>query len=234
MILRLEKLVLQFGEFRLELSTTLHGRTTGIFGASGSGKTSLLETIAGLRRPRAGLVDLDGIVLLNTEGKFSLPPERRSIAFVPQDGAIFPHLSVARNLRFGFRPRAEHPPVITFEHVTEVLELTPLLDRAPRTLSGGERQRVALGRALLANPKLLLLDEPLVGLDAPLKSRVLPYLIRVRDEFNVPMIYVTHSPEEVMALCDDVLCLEEGKLARQASPAQLFEPSIEPKYQLKR
>lgn len=234
MILRLEKLVLQLGAFRLELSTTLHGRTPGIFGASGSGKTALLETIAGLRYPRGGLVELDGIVLLNTEARFGLPPERRSIAFVPQEGAVFPHLSVAKNLRYGFRAKAERSPAITFEHVAEVLELTPLLSRAPRTLSGGENQRVALGRALLTNPKLLLLDEPLAGLDAPLKSRVLPYLIRVRDEFAIPMIYVTHSPEEVMALCDDVVCLEDGKLRKQATPPEIFEPSIEPKYQMKR
>lgn len=222
------------GGFVLDVSAQLQGQITGIFGPSGAGKTTLLEIAAGLRRPQQGRLSLEGRVLHDTSPARWVAPQKRSISYVPQDGALFPHYSVRGNLQYGSRGPGERAPTITFAHVVEVLELSGLMERSPATLSGGEKQRVALGRALLASPRLLLLDEPLAGLDASLKARVLPYLIRVRDEFGIPMLYVTHSPDEVMALCDDVLCLEAGRVVRHAAPGAIFEAATEPRFQLKR
>ncbi|MEO6996081.1 MAG: ATP-binding cassette domain-containing protein, partial [Lacunisphaera sp.] len=131
----------------------------------------------------------------------------------------------------GFIENRSRPAGLTFEHVVEILEIATLVDRRIQTLSGGEKQRVALGRALLAAPLLLLLDEPLAGLDAPLRDRLLPYLARVRDEFAIPMIYVTHSPDEVMALCDEVLILSQGKIEKSGAPGELFVPSSLPRFE---
>ncbi|HVU24103.1 MAG TPA: ATP-binding cassette domain-containing protein, partial [Opitutus sp.] len=154
--------------------------------------------------------------------------------YVPQEGALFPHLSVRRNLLYGCRPgAARHPAGLNLEHVSEVLEIAALLERDIATLSGGEKQRVALGRALLAAPRLLLLDEPLAGLDLPLRERLVPYLARVRDEFAVPMLYVTHSPDEVMALCDDVVVLGRGRIEQRGRPQDLFAPAAAPRYELR-
>ncbi len=233
MSVELSGLRLPLAHFTLELDAVLEARMTAVFGASGSGKTSLLEIIAGLRRPAAGAVRVDGQVMVDAGKRFFLPPEQRAIGYVPQDGALFPHLSVRANLLFGWNPAAPRPAGLTFEHVTEVLEIAPLADRAPATLSAGEKQRIALGRALLAAPRLLLLDEPLAGLDLPLRDRLLPYLIRVRDEFALPMIYVTHSADEVMALCSEVLVLEQGRLARRGKPADLFAIAATPRYELR-
>lgn len=222
----------RLARFTLEVNAILTGRVTAVFGASGAGKTSLLEVIAGLRRPVAGTVRVDGVELTNAASRTFAPPERRGIGYVPQDGALFPHLTVRQNLVYGSGPRRPRSPGLTFEHVTEVLEIAALVDRAISTLSGGEKQRVALGRALLAAPRLLLLDEPLAGLDAPLRDRLLPYFIRVRDEFLIPMIYVTHSPDEVMALCDDVLLLAGGRVEYRGAPAGLFVPVTDTRYRL--
>jgi len=233
MSIELSGLRLPLAHFTLEADAVLTARITAVFGASGSGKTSLLEIIAGLRRPTAGRVTLEGEILTDTARGLRRPPEKRAIGYVPQDGALFPHLSVRANLLYGARSVAPRPPGLTFEHVTEVLEITPLVDRSPATLSAGEQQRVALGRALLAAPRLLLLDEPLAGLDLPLRERLLPYLIRVRDEFALPMVYVTHSPDEVIALCDDALVLEQGRIVRRGKPADLFAISASPRYELR-
>jgi len=216
--------------FSLEVDTGLSGRVTAVFGASGSGKTTLLELIAGLRRPTAGCVQVGGTVLTDVAARIFVRPERRSIGYVPQDGALFPHLSVRQNLIFGCNDRVAAPSGLTFGHVVEVLEIASLVDSGVQTLSGGEQQRVALGRALLAAPRLLLLDEPLAGLDAPLRERLLPYLARVRDEFQVPMVYVTHSPDEVMALCDDVLVLANGRVTYRGAPSGVFVPSATPRF----
>lgn len=224
---------LPLAHFTLEFDAVLTSRMTAVFGPSGSGKTSLLEVIAGLRRPAAGRITLDGDVVTDTSRGILLPPERRAIGYVPQDGALFPHLSVRANLIYGGKSAAPRLPGLTFAHVTEVLEITALVDRSPATLSAGEKQRVALGRALLAAPRLLLLDEPLAGLDLPLRERLLPYLLRVRDEFTLPMIYVTHSPDEVMALCSEVLVLAQGRLARRGQPADLFAIATRPRYELR-
>lgn len=233
MKLELAGLRLPLAHFDLEVAATIESRVTGIFGASGAGKTSLLELIAGLRRPAAGVVRLDGRLLTDMGQSVFIQPERRAIGYVPQEGALFPHLPVRQNLLYGFHSGRTAPAGLAFEHVAAVLELTPLLERAIRTLSGGEKQRVALGRALLAGPRLLLLDEPLAGLDAPLRERLLPYLARVRDEFAIPMLYVTHSPDEVMALCDEVLVLTAGRLTSRGQPPTLFQRSGRPRYELR-
>ena len=230
MKIELSGLRLPLGHFTLQVEATLTGRVTAIFGASGSGKTSLLELIAGLRQPAAGRVRLGDMVLTDVAaGKF-VPPERRAVGYVPQEGALFPHLSVHGNLVFGLDRNRPPPPTLTYAHVTEVLEIAHLRDRRIGLLSGGEKQRVALGRALLASPQLLLLDEPLAGLDAPLRDRLLPVLARVRDEFAVPMLYVSHAVDEVMALCDDVVVLSAGQIEERGAPADVFVPSNERRY----
>jgi molybdate transport system ATP-binding protein len=233
MNVELSGLRLPLAHFTLELDAVLQGRVTAVFGASGSGKTSLLEIIAGLRRPSAGVVRVDGRLLTDANGNVFVSPDRRAIGYVPQEGALFPHLSVRRNLLYGHDLARPPPAGLTFEHVTDVLEIAPLTERAITTLSGGERQRVALGRALLSAPQLLLLDEPLAGIDVPLRERLLPYLARVRDEFSIPMVYVTHSPDEVMTLCDDALILHAGKIIARGRPADLFEISAVSRYRLK-
>lgn len=233
MSVELQGIRLPLAHFTLEVDAVLDGRVTAIFGASGAGKTSLLELIAGLRRPTAGLVRVDDALLTSAASGAFIPPHARAIGFVPQEGALFPHLTVRKNLLYGFDTPRPRPAGVTLEHVTAVLEIAPLLERAIGTLSGGEKQRVALGRALLAAPRLLLLDEPLAGLDAPLRERLLPYLARVRDEFAIPMLYVTHSPDEVVALCDSVLVLANGRVTARGKPADLFTAAKNPRYELK-
>lgn len=233
MSVELTGLRLPLAPFTLEADASLGGRVTAIFGSSGAGKTSLLELVAGLRRPAAGQIVVDGVTLTDAGARVFVPPHRRAIGYVPQEGALFPHLSVQQNLQYGCRPDGKRPPGLTLEHVSEVLEIAPLLARNIATLSGGEKQRVALGRALLASPRLLLLDEPLAGLDVPLRERLVPYLARVRDEFAVPMIYVTHSPDEIMALCDDVLVLHHGRIAQRGRPQDLFTPTVTPRHELR-
>ena len=237
--LRLQDVRLSLGgAFTLEVSADLRGRVTALFGPSGAGKTSLLEVVAGLRRSARGRIELGGRVLADDASRQFTPPERRRVGYLPQEGALFPHLSVRANLCYG-QPRrpwrgAADParsPAFALEAVCAVLEITPLLDRpGVGGLSGGERQRVALARALLSGPELLLLDEPLASLDAGLRQRILPYFRRVRDEFGVPMLLVTHAPAEVVALCDDVLILECGRVVAHGAPTELFEPAREPAY----
>ena len=213
-------------EFSVSFSTTQ--AVTGVVGPSGSGKTTLLNILAGLVRPQEGCVRLGDRLLLDTRHAVNLPPERRHIGFVFQDHLLFPHMTVARNLRYGERRGSVTPrgasassngsPAAEFDHVVDVLELGGLLGRYPRSLSGGERQRVALGRALLSGPELLLLDEPLAAIDAELKGRVLGYLERVLAEWRIPTIYVSHTAEEVRQLCQWVLVLRQGKLAAAGTP----------------
>jgi molybdate transport system ATP-binding protein len=216
------------GPFTLDVDLAAAARVTAVFGASGAGKTSLLEIVAGLRRPVAGRVLLNGRVLDDVGATVHLPPRLRRVGYVPQDDTLFPHLSVAANLGYA---RAASPSAAA--HVSDVLELGPLLSRRPAGLSGGERRRVSLGRALLSAPEVLLLDEPLTGLDAPLKERVLSHLVRVRDEFAVPTLYVSHAPEEVLALADEVLVLEHGRVVLRGRPADVFVPSSEPAWRLR-
>ena len=208
MSLVIENLVLELADFTLNVDLRLNAAVTGLTGPSGAGKTTLLELIAGLRRPRHGSITLDGQKLTDVAARHFLVPEKRHVGYVPQDLALFPHLNVRSNLRFGLR----HENACLLDKVIEVLELSMLTKRSIVSLSGGEKQRVALGRALLAGPRILLLDEPLSNLDDRLKGIILPYLHRIRTEFAVPMIYVTHSKAELCELCDEVLTLHEGRL----------------------
>jgi molybdate transport system ATP-binding protein len=225
MKLRLQNLLLRQGAFRLEVDIEVDGNVVGLFGGSGAGKTSLLEIVAGLRRPDAGLVQAGGLVLTDSAAKVFLPPERRGIGYVPQDLALFPHLSVRKNLLYG-QKRGGAPSGMDPDHVAEVLEIEPLLDRTVPDLSGGQKQRVAFARALLSSPRLLLMDEPLAGLDQELKLKIIPYLQRIRDKFNIPMLYVSHSPDEMIALCDQVVVLRDGRCARTSPPGEIFEAAI--------
>lgn len=207
---------LRQGSFGLVVQARL-GETAAVLGPSGAGKTTLLEAVAGLRRAE-GRVVVGGEVLQDSATGLFLPPERRRLGYVPQDGALFPHLSVRSNLAFG-QPRPFSAGDADFAAMVLALDLQALLERYPRHLSGGERRRVALGRALLARPRLLLLDEPTAGLD-PLRARkALARIRRVRDEVNVPLLVVTHQPEEALALASDVLLLDAGGV-RGAGPAR--------------
>lgn len=184
---------------------------TAVFGASGSGKSTLLDLLNGSLRPDRGRIAVDDNILVDVERGIFQPPERRSIGWVPQEGLLFPHLRVGRNLDFGTQ-RSPHRRGPSRSQVIDVLGLSALLDRWPHQLSGGERQRVALGRALLAHPALLLLDEPLAALDAPRKTEILALLDRIKQDFSIPSIYVTHSLAEVMRLADHLVLLERGQV----------------------
>lgn len=202
MSLSIRDVVLPLAHFTLEVSVEMHGRTTAVYGPSGSGKTSLLEIIAGLRRPRHGCVALNGRVV--SGGEIFVPPRERRIGYVPQDDALFPHLSVRKNVSYG---APEHD-----DRVIDLLDIAPLMNRGIRDLSGGERKRVALARALLSRPEVLLLDEPLAGIDVALRERVIDYLLRIRDELSIPTIYVTHDMREVEAVCEEIVVLERGRI----------------------
>jgi molybdate transport system ATP-binding protein len=203
MSLIVRDLVLPLAPFTLDVSVELSARTTAVYGPSGAGKTTLLELIAGLRRPQSGRIELNGRVVC--DGPAFIPPRLRRVGYVPQDDALFPHLSVRQNVFYGAATdRAGE--------VLDVLEIAPLLDRGVKRLSGGERKRVALARALLSNPEMLLLDEPLAGVDVPLRDRVLEYLLRIRDQFSIPTIYVTHQMDEVRAICEELVVLERGRV----------------------
>jgi molybdate transport system ATP-binding protein len=214
MNLRLNRIHLPLADFVLEVDTTITTQVTALCGPSGAGKTSLLDLIAGLRRPKSAFIQLYDRVLTDTEAGTKVPARHRQIGYVPQDLALFPHLSVRKNLLYGHKPESQPGgnELFNYAHVTDVLEIGSLAKRSVTNLSGGEKQRVALARALLTSPRLLLLDEPLANLDRALKSKIVPYLMRVRDEFRLPMLYVTHDLDEVRPLCDRVLTLERGRL----------------------
>ena len=200
------------GDFSLQCRGVMTARVTGLCGPSGAGKSSLLNLLAGLERPDHGRIVLDGTVLVDTDRSFFLPPEKRHVGLVFQDARLFPHLSVQSNLLYGFNRLPPAQRNFTPAEIVELLEIGPLLARRPRFLSGGERQRVALGRALLYSPSLLLLDEPLASLDDMRKRQILPFLLRIRDELHMPMLYVSHVREEVDFLTPEVWRCEAGRL----------------------
>jgi molybdate transport system ATP-binding protein len=202
----------KLGEFSLEASFTSEGRVTGLFGASGAGKTSLINMIAGLLTPDRGIIAIDGETLDDTSARLHVPPHRRRIGYVFQDARLFPHLDVGQNLDYGRRMNRLADDPAQLKRVTELLDISHLMDRRPGKLSGGERQRVALGRALLSKPRLLLLDEPLGSLDEGRKVEILPYLVRLRDEANVPMVYVSHDAAELRQLATQIVMLRGGRV----------------------
>lgn len=222
MSLLLRNISLPLASFALEANIETHGRVTVIFGPSGAGKTSLLDLIAGLRTAPSAFIQLAGRTLTDTTKGICIPTHLRGIGYVPQDLALFPHLSVRRNLLYGVKSGGATKSLFTFEHVTDVLEIAPLISRSVTELSGGEKQRVALARALLASPQLLLLDEPLASLDAALKAKIIPYLTRIRDEFQVPMLCVTHDRMEALALADEIVVLLDGKVLQTGPVLDVF------------
>lgn len=215
--------------FVIDVDVTCGDRVIGIFGPSGSGKTSLLQVVAGLERGASGKVGLGGKVWLDSERAVFVRPEARRIGYVPQDALLFPHLDVKKNLLAGARRarRLSRQVEETLHSVSATLGLQPLWSRDVSNLSGGERQRVALGRALCSAPELLLLDEPLSALDLPLRRRLLGFMRRVREDFDLPMLVVTHDPTEVQALCDSVVVLREGRVVARGAPNDvLADPQV--------
>lgn len=206
----------EFGGFDLDMRFRIEEKgVTALFGPSGAGKTSVVNAIAGLIHPRKGRIVLNGNVMLDSDARVSIPAHKRRIGYVFQDARLFPHMSVEDNLRFGWRRAPERAGEEEFAHIVMLLGLEYLLSRKPAKLSGGEKGRVALGRALLSSPELLLLDEPLAALDEPRKAEILPYLERLRDEARVPMLYVSHSLDEVTRLADHVVVMKAGKVIAQ-------------------
>jgi molybdate transport system ATP-binding protein len=202
----------QLGEFSIEASFTSEGRVTGLFGASGAGKTSLINMIAGLLKPDRGFIAIDNETLDDTAARLHVPPHRRRIGYVFQDARLFPHLDVSQNLDYGRRMNGLVRDPASEARITDLLDIGGLKDRRPGQLSGGERQRVALGRALLSKPRLLLLDEPLGSLDEGRKVEILPYLVRLRDEAGIPMVYVSHDAAELRQLATQIVMLRHGRV----------------------
>jgi molybdate transport system ATP-binding protein len=202
----------QLGEFSVQATFASEGRVTGLFGASGAGKTSLINMIAGLLRPDRGTIAIDTETLDDTSERVHVPAHRRRIGYVFQDARLFPHLDVRQNLDYGRRMNRLADDAAQRARVTDLLDIGSLLNRRPGQLSGGERQRVALGRALLARPRLLLLDEPLGSLDEERKVEILPYLVRLRDEAGIPMVYVSHDAGEMRWLATQIVMLRRGRV----------------------
>lgn len=205
------------GRFHLEAEVTFQQGVTGLFGPSGSGKSTILAIIAGLVRPDRGRIALHNEVLYDSTEKVYLAPHRRRIGLVFQDTLLFPHYSVRNNLLYGFHAIPEKNRRVHFDEIVNLLGLGPLLKARPCALSGGEKQRVALGRSLLASPRLLLLDEPLTALDAACKSHILPFLKTIRDELQLPMIFVSHTLPEILHLTDELVFIKEGRILEMGS-----------------
>jgi molybdate transport system ATP-binding protein len=207
---------LKQGQFELTIDVRLGAGVTSLFGPSGAGKTTILDAIAGLRRPSAGSITIGDRVVFSSAQHVDLPAYQRHVGYVPQDVALFPHMKVRRNMLYGRRPG--HRPELPV--IAGILEVESLLDRGVGELSGGQRQRVALARALMSSPEVLLLDEPLAAVDVELRRRILPYLARVRDEFGTPIVYVTHDRAEVALFADEVVVLKEGRVVQHATRTQ--------------
>ncbi len=211
----------RLGDFRFSAGFAVEGRRIGVYGKSGSGKSTLMGMLAGLVRPDAGLIRLDGEILYDGARKVLISPERRRIAVVFQHAHLFPHLNVRRNLLYGYKRISRRERRIAPEALDEVLGLAPLLERDVATLSGGERRRVALGRAVLACPRLILMDEPLTGLDDGSKYRIIPDLAAVFAEFGIPLVFISHSLNEMRLMTDDVLHFDNGRLISQYPAEEL-------------
>ncbi len=215
---------MQVGAFDLAAAGEIDtGRVTAVFGPSGSGKSTLLRTLAGLERGAAGRLSLGGEVWLDSSRGVDLPAHRRPIGYMFQEARLFPHLSGEGNLRYAVKRARCERQAVSFDEVVDALDLEPLLPRRTSGLSGGERQRVALGRTLLAQPRLLLLDEPMSALDASRKMEILPYLEALHPRFGIPTLYVSHSVDEVALLADRILVLDRGRMTAQGRTADVLE-----------
>ncbi|MBE9636096.1 molybdenum ABC transporter ATP-binding protein [Salipiger mangrovisoli] len=219
----------RFAGFDLDARFEAPAGITALFGRSGSGKTTIVNAVAGLLRPNAGRVAAEDHVLFDTARGVWLPPHRRRVGYIFQEGRLFPHLSVRQNLRYGTWFSAQRPRPAEEKRVIEMLGIGALLERRPGALSGGEKQRVAIGRALLSAPRMILADEPLAALDEARKSEILPYFERLRDEASIPILFVSHSAAEVARLATTVVALEAGRVTRQGPAAEvLADPAVTP------
>jgi len=211
----------QLGQLKLEVAFQSDSPVIGLFGPSGAGKSSIINMIAGLSKPDRGTIKIGSETVDDTAIGLHVPPHRRRIGYVFQDARLFPHRNVSQNLDYGRRMNKLAPDPAHFERILNLLDIGHLKTRRPGQLSGGERQRVALGRALLAKPRLLLMDEPLGALDQERKAEILPYFERLRDEEHVPMVYVSHDPDETRRLAGHVVMLKHGRIAAQGGPGIL-------------
>ena len=212
-----------FSSFRLETQFEVEeGSITAIFGKSGAGKTSTINAIAGLTRPDVGVIQIGNTTLFDQNLRINLPIYKRQIGYVFQDDRLFPHMTVRNNLIYGTPKNRDVANSLNLTDITGLLELAPLLERRPRTLSGGEKQRVAIGRALLSNPKLLLMDEPLASIDVQHRFEILPFIQRVREKTGITIIYVTHALEEVIFIADQIILLSEGQVTAQGTVEEIM------------
>lgn len=212
--------------FLLDAAFESDNEIIGLFGPSGAGKSTILRLIAGLDHPDSGKIVVSNEPIFDGKRRINVPAHRRGVGYVFQDGQLFPHLSVNKNLRYGEWFAGSRPKAADFDHVCELLGLGSLLDRKPATLSGGERQRVAIGRAVLSAPRLLLMDEPLASLDQGRKKEILPFIERLRDSIGLSIIYVSHAGEEVARLADKVIKLEAGKIIAVGRPQDVLAPTL--------
>ncbi|MDG3039962.1 molybdenum ABC transporter ATP-binding protein [Roseicyclus marinus] len=219
----------RFGGFTLDAGFAVPQGITVLFGRSGSGKTTIVNAVAGLLRPEAGRVAMGKTILTDVEARVWVPPHKRRIGYIFQEGRLFPHLNVRQNLRYGAWFAPKDAPREDMGRVVEMLGIGPLLDRRTGALSGGEKQRVAIGRALLSAPQLILADEPLAALDEARKAEILPYFERLRDEVTIPILYVSHSASEVARLATTVVALEAGRVIAQGRAAEVLgDPAVLP------
>ena len=202
----------RLADFSLDVELSLPAESVAVFGPSGAGKSTLLKSVAGLLKPDSGRIAVNDRTLFDSDSGEDIPPERRALGMMPQDPLLFPHRSVRENLLFGYRRIKGRERRVRFDEVVDILEIGALLDRRPHTLSGGEAQRVALGRALLTSPRMLLFDEPLASLDARLKARILPFLRRAIEHFGLPALYVSHDHLEVTSIAKTIVVLERGRV----------------------
>jgi molybdate transport system ATP-binding protein len=217
----------QLGALKLNVRFEAAHGATALFGPSGAGKTSVVNMIAGLLTPDRGSIVIDDTVLFDAARGINVPPHLRRIGYVFQEGRLFPHLSVRQNLDYGRRMSGRPREASEFERIVALLDIGRLLDRRPRMLSGGERQRVAVGRALLMGPRLLLLDEPLASLDVAHKREILPYLVRLRDDAGIPMVYVSHTAAEVRRIATTVVRLDVGHVVAAGGLELLKDADID-------
>lgn len=219
------KLSLARDDFVLDVAFSAGEGVTALFGPSGAGKSTVLHLIAGLVRLDSGHIVVDDVVFADTKRGIALSPHLRRVGYVFQDALLFPHLNVRRNLNYG-RWFSSGAPSLDFDQVIDLLGISRLLDRAPATLSGGERQRAAIGRALLSNPRLLLMDEPLAALDIERKAEIIPYIERLRDQLSIPILYVSHAVEEVARLADRVIALADGRIVAEGNASEILGPRL--------